>query len=372
MHIISFRARKSSTPKSDMNEIELHGGMSHLHHNSQAKSAIKGIELHSISTHLHHNSQLTTAAATATMAQEKVIVFGATGQVGARTAIRAQALGAKVSLAVRNKDKPIRGLSHEEETKAGFQRVQADLTDAASVTQAIQATGATRAFVYIPLGPPGDDMKATFEALKAAGVVFVVCLSADTLSGDLEAVPPAQYISYRHARAEINMGASFGADGVAVRAGHFTSNVIRYKAMLAKGEVHCVSPNAAVDWLDPEDVGDVCGTVLVQGGKGPLSVRGPDTLNQRDALLQIASVLGRQVDVTEADEAQALYLLTELNGFPEPVARQVMNTLAMAPTDADKVKQEYAEATANVDRYSGHKATTLRQWVEKNRAAFDS
>jgi hypothetical protein len=70
-----------------------------------------------------------------------VIVFGPTGSVASVVTRTAQENGAKVVLAMRDTQKPIPGLSIEQERKGGFERIQADLNNADSVAAAVKLFG---------------------------------------------------------------------------------------------------------------------------------------------------------------------------------------------------------------------------------------
>lgn len=143
-----------------------------------------------------------------------VIVFGPTGNVGAWVARTAREHGAQVILAMRDTKKPIRKL---DESQGGYERVQADLTQPDSVTKAVKATGAKRAFIYLVHGTQ-DHMKASIEALKAGGIEFVVFLSSFTVQGDLKAIKAQDMISFMHASVELVLETVFGKENfVALR-----------------------------------------------------------------------------------------------------------------------------------------------------------
>ncbi|KAL8867668.1 MAG: hypothetical protein Q9174_005513, partial [Haloplaca sp. 1 TL-2023] len=107
------------------------------------------------------------------MASPNVIVFGPTGAVGSNAARTASALGAKVTLAMRDTSKSIPGLSASDEKAGNFSRVQADLTKPDTVSEAVRQYQATHAFIYLVFGS-SDSMKATISALKSAGIQLVV------------------------------------------------------------------------------------------------------------------------------------------------------------------------------------------------------
>ena len=109
--------------------------------------------------------------------------------------------------------------------------MQADLLKPETIAEAVKTSGAKRAFIYLAHGAQ-DNMKSTIEAMKAAGVEFVVFLSSFTVHTDkpLRDIPPSDIIDYLHAQVEANLDDVFGAEHyVAVRPGAFVTNLLRDK-----------------------------------------------------------------------------------------------------------------------------------------------
>ena len=104
-----------------------------------------------------------------------VLVFGPTGAVGSAVAVEARKRGAKVGLAMRDTSKKIQGIE-EEGNKDSYIRVQADLSKPDTIDHAVKVSGAKSAFVYV-VHQAQDSMRSSFEALKSAGVSYVVLLS---------------------------------------------------------------------------------------------------------------------------------------------------------------------------------------------------
>ena len=199
------------------------------------------------------------------MAPHKVIVFGPTGAVGSSAARTAHALGAHVVLAMRDTSKSIPGLSSSEESSGNYSRYTADLTDAASVSAVVQKTDSKHAFIY-HTEPDSDGMLSTITALQKGGIELVVFLSSFSIQGPIREVPEKDAIPWVHARVEVNLENVFGQGNyVAVRPGSFASNNLQYLEGIKKGEVSVWKPDATVDCITPEDIGQVAGTVLVKG-----------------------------------------------------------------------------------------------------------
>lgn len=313
----------------------------------------------------------------------KVIVFGATGRVGSAAARTAQQNGATVILAVRDLQKPIPGLSREEEHEAGFEKVEADLTNPEAVRAAVAKTGAKRAFLYAVLGAPGR-IGPTIAALKSGGIEFVVFLSSAAIRGDIRSVPASEFIPYIHAQVEISLEETFGVHGfVAVRPAYFASNSLRWKGMIRAGEVKLIRPETKFDWLSPRDIGSVCGKLLaterpiIDGTGGPknfIGLVGPEVMSLRDGVSVIGRAIGKDIKVTEVDEEQGLEVLVKEEGLPEPVARQLIKGLKAMAERGHRFYQdpEYDEKTSNIEKYTGRRATRFQEWVEENRQEFSA
>ncbi|MCJ1473533.1 hypothetical protein MMC13_002184 [Lambiella insularis] len=311
------------------------------------------------------------------MTSRKVIVFGPTGAVGSAAARTAEELGAKVVLAMRNKEKPIPGLDAAKEKQGSFERVYADLTQPDTVREAVTTTKAKYAFIYLAHGTP-DHMKATIEALKSAGIDMVVFLSSFTIQGDLKAIQPSEVIPYVHAQVEISLGEIFGADAfVAARPGWFASNTLRYRRELEEGEVKIYKPEAIVDCIVPEDIGRVCGTVLAKGPQDEVKaiyLYGPKLLSQSETVKILAKVLGKNPKIEAADEQDAFKTMIEEHKLPEVVVKYMISQAGktvpgQAQVFGNPINEEHL---SNVQKYSGRKATTFEEWAEQNKQMFIS
>ena len=306
------------------------------------------------------------------MASRKVIVFGPTGAVGSSTARTAEELGAKVVLAMRDTKKSIPGLDAEKEKQGGFERVHADLTKSDTVHDAVKATGAKYAFIYLAHSS-SDHMKSTIEALKSAGIESVVFLSSFMILGDLTAIQPSEVIPYLHARVEINLTEIFGSDGfVAVRPGYFASNTLEWKSGIEKGEVKLYVPDAKIDCIVPEDIGRVCGRVLAKGPQDEQKtpyLYGPELLTQTESVKILARVLGKNVKIEIADEEAAYKSAVEERGIPPLIAKYIIGRLGkLDPKQSGVMGYSVSEEEmSNVQKYSGRKGTTFEAWAEQNK-----
>jgi nucleoside-diphosphate-sugar epimerase len=302
-----------------------------------------------------------------------VIVFGPTGKVASVAAATAQEHGATVWLAMRDPQKSIPGLTSRHEQGSGFKRVQADLTKPDTVSAAVKASGAKRAFIYVAIGSPGH-MRSTVTALKSAGIEFVVLLSSYTISGELRGVPPSDLIAYSHAQVEINLDEVFGSENyVAVRPGGFATNMLRFKDGINAGEVKIFGSSFQLDGITPTDMGRVIGTILVQGpknGQHKVYLYGPQVMSQGDAIQTVGKVLGKDVKLTDISQQEGLDQFLQ-NGVPKPFADYMIRVLAAA-AEEQKSRTDYETGVENVRLYTGKPSMRFQEWVELNKDLFSS
>lgn len=307
-----------------------------------------------------------------------VIVFGPTGNIGSFAATTAASHGAKVILAMRDTSKTVPGLSKAQESEGNYERVEADLTKPETLTAAVKSSGATRAFVYLAHGSR-DHMKSALEALKSAGIEFVVFLSSFTIGpfdvdGEGRNVPQTEVIPWVHAQVEICLDEVFGQEHyVAVRPGAFATNLLRYKDGIAKGEVRLHGGDFRMDCITPIDMGRVSGTILAaqtgpKDGMGKVYLFGPQVLSMAEAIKVIAKVLGKEVNITPIGDEEGMEQMMA-NHFPKPIAEYMLRALS-EPRDEKKTRPKYDEGVENVKAYTGESATSLEEWVKDNSELF--
>ncbi|KGO42116.1 hypothetical protein PEX1_077130 [Penicillium expansum] len=302
-----------------------------------------------------------------------VIVFGPTGGVASVAALTARENGAKVFLAMRDTQKQIPGLSTEQEQEGGFERIQADLTNPDSVAAAVKASGAKRAFTYVAFGT-SDHMRATFTAMKSAGIEFVVFLSSYTIAGEPKDVAPADIIPYIHAQVEVSLDEIFGLENyVALRPGGFITNLLRFKKGIEAGEVRIWAPGFQFDCITPGDIGRVGGTILVQGpknGQKKVYLYGPRVIAQGDAIVAIGKIIGKDVKLTLIDEEEALGQFIA-GGIPKPFGEYMIRKSASTSNELTD-RAYYQTGVENVELYTGKASTKFEDWVEANKGLFST
>lgn len=303
-----------------------------------------------------------------------VIVFGATGAVGGAAAVEASERGATVWLAMRDTSKKIQAISEEQEKKGSFKRVQADLTDPASITKAVKESGAKAAFIYAVFGAK-DGMKASVQALKDAGVTWVVLLSSYTIQIPVRQVKPEDVIPYFHATVEISLE-EVGMPFAAMRPGYFASNEFRAVGMLKHGFYAHPYPEIKFDHIDPMNIGQVAGACLVKPQDVKPSepqvvyIMGPQLTSVKDSMNIIGKAIGKdhiEMKIISPEE------WTEDNKkhIPEPVAKYLTKNVIELHEKKDGGDDDlYKEASQNVYKYTGKKPSTFAEFVEVHKAEF--
>ncbi|KAL5117830.1 hypothetical protein ACEQ8H_004304 [Pleosporales sp. CAS-2024a] len=306
------------------------------------------------------------------MSSYNVLIFGPTGAVAGAAAQEARRRGATVHLAMRDPSKPISGLSSD--AHDGYQRVQADLSDAPSVTRAVHQSQATTAFVYV-LFSSSDHMASSFAAMQEAGIKFVVLLSSVTVQGDAEnEANMSGFLSRRHAQTEVSLKNS-RLSYIALRPAYFSSNVLWLKADVEPGVVGLVYPDTVFDFIAPSDIGIVAGAMLTdpESAKGcqhdAMVLCGPELMTQRRAHGHvIPQALGRQIQVRELSEEQ---WMDKLSHVPRELLDDLLQGYRKNHEGHDSYpKDKYEPAAANIRRFKGAEPTTLAEWVTANKHLF--
>ena len=305
------------------------------------------------------------------------IVFGPTGNIASVAARTAAEHGAQVALAMRDPSKDIPGLSKETEKAGKFTRIQADLTKPETVAEAIKTSGAKRAFIYLAHGSQ-DHMKATLEAMKGAGIDFVVFLSSFTIGigGDrpLRDIPPADIIPYLHAQVEASLDDVFGDENyVAVRPGAFVTNLVRDIGGIKAGEVPIFGPHFPQDLITPGDMGRVSGTILVKGannGQKKVFLYGPQVISHREAIGEIGKVLGKDIKIKDLNVEEGREHFAQL-GFPQVIIDYFVRMLEMAAAERNRFPH-YEEGVKNVKEYTGQSSTSFQDWLKENKGLFEA
>lgn len=276
-----------------------------------------------------------------------ILVTGATGNVGRPIVHRLLEQGAKVRVFVRDRAR-LGDVADKVEVVVG------DFTNDTALRTAMR--GVDRLYLHA-IGDANEEVTAAMAAAQSEGVAHVVHLSS--LSASLPGPSAAQWFLGREA---IVTGA--GLEWTIVRPGFFMSNVLRWVPSIRnQGVVRWISGRFAP--VDTRDVGAVAAAALTEPGhEGRIyDLTGPDIMDSKTQVEIISDVLRRPIefDTISVDNVVAGLRAT---GVPEAriaFARAVAEALA---------NNEWPVVTDTVERVTGHKARTFRQWCIEHTAAF--
>jgi len=298
---------------------------------------------------------------------DNVIVFGPTGDVGGAAALEAGKRGAKVWLAMRDTNKVVPGITDEQERDGKYVRVKADLSDPETVKQAVQLSRAKAAYVYLIHVPAG--IKGAFQAMKEAGVEYVVFLSSYTIKegATIREITPEAMIPYVHAQGEIALE-DISMAHTTLRAGDFASNPFKLSMNTSKTpyELYAFSEGKrTVDMIVPMDIGRVAGAVLVDrpsiSSKEVIYLYGPTLMSELEMCKTLKDVFSKSVKVVQQTPEEWTERV-KTAGAPPPVIQYLLwayeHGLELYSGSIP------SRGAANIKRYSGYEPTSFEDFVK--------
>ncbi|GAB3741364.1 NAD(P)H-binding protein [Microlunatus parietis] len=272
----------------------------------------------------------------------KILVTGATGNVGGALARTLVERGVPTRAVVRDPARPV---------PAGVEAAVGDLTDATSLRDAL--AGVDGLFLM-----PGYADEIATEAARA-GVRRIVLLSG----GSVLSSAPDNAVTEYMARSEDAVRAS-GLAWTFLRPVSFMTNTYEWRPQLAAGDVvRAPFADVPIATIDPADLAAVAAEALLgEGHDGrayPLT--GPEALRPADRVALLAEVLDRPLtfEAEPDDEARARMLAA----MPQPYVDAFFSFFVDGTIDETTVQPTVAEVTGRPPR-------TFRQWAEQNADAF--
>jgi uncharacterized protein YbjT (DUF2867 family) len=276
---------------------------------------------------------------------DKLLVTGATGNVGGALLRQLQRAGANVRAVVRDRSR----LTGDADVAV------ADLGDPASLTRA--ATGVRAAFVLAG----GHDVASVLTALRSAGVEHVVVLTSRSVIGRV----PGNAIADMWATAEAAVTGS-GLGFTVLRPSGFASNALRWLPQLRAGDaVRTPFADAPIAVIDPADIAAVAARALVDRSLASqhLELSGPAPQRPAEQLAILGGLLGRDLrlipltgDASRADLAAT---------FPPAFVDAQLRFFDGGEFDDSRV-------VSTVSDLLGRPARTFAEWATANAAAFMS
>lgn len=224
------------------------------------------------------------------MTDAKILVTGATGQVGGQLASLLLAAGVPFKVLARDRAKA------SALADAGVEVVEGDYEHPDTLEEAF--TGAERVFVVAPLVPQLDELEGrAFEAAARAGVRHVVKLStagvAQSVAGAAEV--PRQYPLHRRSEERLEQS---GLAFTHLRPGPFMQNTLNFApSVAADGVFRGAWGDGAMGYVDVRDVADVAARVLREDGHEgqAYELTGPEALSPAEIARKLSDATGREV-----------------------------------------------------------------------------
>jgi len=274
--------------------------------------------------------------------QSKVLVTGATGNVGRHVVSGLLDAGAAVRALTRDPDSA--GL------KDGVEVVRGDLSDPDTLDAVLEEVEA-----MFLLGPfmTAEAAPAVLDAI-AKHARRIVYLSSLGVRDDLE--QQADPINQFHADIERLIEQS-GLDWTFVRSSGFATNALRWVPQIrADGVVREPYGEAARSLIHEKDIAAVSARVLTSGGHGgeKYLLSGPQRLTQVEQVETIGEAIDSPLRFEEIPpEAMRQQLLANM---PPSVVDGILNAHAEFVTEPEPV-------TSTVEEVTGRPARTFREWA---------
>lgn len=284
----------------------------------------------------------------------RVLVVGATGNVGREVL---QALGAR-GVPVRAADRG--GDRVRPQAGGDVERVRLDLRDPS--TFAAAAAGCTAVFLMRP--PAIADVKTTLnrfvDEARSAGVEHIVFLSVAG-AGTNKIIP--------HHRVEVHLAARGGAWTV-LRPGFFTQNFgdAYQRDIVDDARVYVPAGSGRVAFIDVRDVAEVAALALLHPARHAsmaYTLTGPEAVSFADAAAFLAEALGRSIRYVPASILGYVRHLHRRGLSPGQIAVQTILHVGLRFGQAEAVDPTLATLL-------GRPGRTLRDYARDHVALWDA
>lgn len=265
---------------------------------------------------------------------EKILVTGATGNVGRHVVAGLLERGADARALTRDP------------SKITTAAVRGDLSDPASLDAALD--GVDRVFLLWPF-MTADGITAVAEKLK--GVEHVVYLSAMSVRDDRDPAENGIWGQVEQALTALGIQTTF------LRAGGFATNTLTWAGQIRDGVVRWPYGKAARSLIHERDIADVAVRALTEDGHvgAKYVLTGPEAVSQAEQVRLIGEAIGREVRWEELSREVAREQLLAAWGQPSFVDGALDHWAAL--------EKNSEPVTHTVQEVTGQAARTFRQWA---------
>jgi uncharacterized protein YbjT (DUF2867 family) len=285
----------------------------------------------------------------------KVLVTGATGNVGQEVAKALLAQQIPVKAAAREAER-VKQLAQKSRWPKDYEAVALDYADSDSIAAALD--GVDRVFLVTPtMGPVAEMVAAFLDVAKNSDVKHIV-----RLSGMRTVHEP----SVTHAESE-RLIAESGIAYTFLRPNFFMQNFSTFYAdgIKYRDTIALPAGEEPISFIDVRDIADVAVVTFTQDGHAgqAYTLTGGEAITHYDVARALSEVLGRTITYINMPEDQFREVL-KAAGRPEAVANGVIHLYA-------PVKQMLAApVTDDVQRVTGKAPRTIHDYARDYASAW--
>ncbi|MET7304001.1 SDR family oxidoreductase [Embleya sp. NPDC005575] len=285
-----------------------------------------------------------------------IVVMGATGATGSALLHRLVTLGIPSRALGRDPERLRAGLDDAARRLVDVRAADAD--DPSSLHDAFH--GARRLFLAMANSPAQQEQETrAIRVAAAVGIEHVVKLSAPAATAD----SPVAVSRWHHAIEQTLRDS--GLPHTVLRPYAFMQKLATLAPTIAQGVVHGTMGNAACNYVDCRDIGDVAAEVLIRpelGGR-TYTLTGSRTFSYPQLVELLGRVLGRPIRYIDLSPEAMRHNLIERGGLPDWLAAHVVEIQQLAVNRPE-------EPTDTVARLLGRPPRTLEAFLDENIELF--
>lgn len=281
----------------------------------------------------------------------RLLVVGASGNVGKELTEQLVEMGQRVRILVRNPSKV-------SETWGRNQLVETAIGDL-DKPDTLEKAMAGIEKLFLITGSTQQD-KSVLEVGKRTGLRHVVKLSTQEAGW----VPVKGHGFWHHEREELIKASELS--WTFLRPCMFMTTAISWAPMIReKGAVIYPGGNGKIAPIDPWDVAAVARVAMTSSGheqKG-YELTGPELLTFGEMTSILSDVLGKPIEYIEESDANFIKDLLQAR-LPKYVADGLASTFSYVRMG------DFAHLTDSVEKVTSHKPRTFEHWCRENKSAF--